>query len=357
MSAEASASVNVNLDDGCRDESFLCVFCGRPPEEGKVLDCLHAACCRCVMGRVSEHTTVVCVSCQHSTPVTTGPAALSCHHVETVSEEGGEVACSECDDDDDASPAVSLCQTCGQALCEFHVTSHRRTKRTKHHVLVGVSERGKQVEGPTSCQIHGGLVDLYCTACRKPICAMCVPFGHADHERVALGAELVAPARLRLKKAEEFSHCEGEMAQHMQELVVHTEACVKTIEDSALATSEEIEAFFKGLRKKLKEREGELLSEVGCHQRRLARPYVWNGVQRSEGRAGITEAREQAGGERPAIFRWRSGCWGGRHCWQTCGHAEEQCRCSCLARQRKHGARVVRRVCALDRSWRVRWVP
>ena len=262
--AEASAV----SDDGSKDEAFLCVFCGQPPEEAKVLDCLHAACCRCVMGRVNEHTTVVCVSCQHPTIVTISVASLPCHHVEAASEEGGEVACSECDDEE-ASPAVSHCQTCGQALCEFHVSNHRRTKRTKHHVLVGVSESGKQMEGRARCQIHGEVVDLYCKVCRKPICSRCVPFGHSKHDRVALSAELVTPARLRLKKAEESSQADGELTRRLQEIVAQEEARVKTIDDSALATSEEIEVYFKGLRKQLKKREAELLSEVGRQQRRL----------------------------------------------------------------------------------------
>ena len=266
--AEAEAA---RLDDCSKDEPFLCVFCGQPPEEAKVLDCLHAACCRCVTNRVNEHAAVVCVSCQHTTPVPVGPAALPCHHIETAREEGGEVACTECDDEE-SSPAVSHCQTCGQALCEFHVSNHKRSKRTKHHVLVGVSERGKQEKGRALCQIHGEVVDLYCKVCRKPICSQCVPFGHTGHERVALSAEIVTPARPRLKKAEESSRADGELTRRLQEILAQEEARVKAIDDSALATSEEIDAFFKGLRKQLKKRHGELLSEVGRHQRRLTAP-------------------------------------------------------------------------------------
>ena len=92
------------------------------------------------------------------------------------------------------------------------------------------------------------------------------------HERIALSAELVTPARLRLKKAEESSQADGEMTRRLQEIVAQEEARMKTIDDSALATSEEIGAFFKGLRKQLKKREGELLSEVGRKQRRLTAP-------------------------------------------------------------------------------------
>ena len=266
--AEAEAA---RLDDCSKDEPFLCVFCGQPPEEAKVLDCLHAACCRCVTNRVNEHAAVVCVSCQHTTPVPVGPAALPCHHIETAREKGGEVTCTECDDEE-ASPAVSHCQTCGQALCEFHVSNHKRSKRTKHHVLVGLSEHDKQVEGRARCQIHGEVVDVYCKVCGKPICSQCVPFGHSGHERVALSAEIVTPARLRLKKAEESSQADGEMTQRLQQVVAREEARVKIIDDSALATSEEIDAFFKGLRKQLKKRQGELLSEVGRHQRRMTAP-------------------------------------------------------------------------------------
>ncbi|KAK3084781.1 hypothetical protein FSP39_018845 [Pinctada imbricata] len=76
------------------------------------------------------------------------------------------------------------CNTCGDALCGTCSVIHRKSKATRHHVIVHSAEK---IDPPSdkqmTCELHNGTRhQFWCEPCQEPACAHCVTSSHRGHQ-------------------------------------------------------------------------------------------------------------------------------------------------------------------------------
>ena len=266
------------------NDLWRCVLCHGRVVAPRTLDCLHAACLRCLLERITQSGTVLCPQCKHETQAPrAGPAALPVHHV-AINQSGSRLAserslgnseqdegclCDECDPDDQEK-AVHFCWTCGTALCDFHKKSHQKTKLTKQHIL---SEIGADATGQNGnlavCPKHGRSMSTFCQQCDKLLCADCAG-DHETHEIAEVSQELVGSTRDRLHDI--YSQRMDESAAKLGEVAGRSAERVQEIDSRAETVSEEVMAFFVKLREKLAKEEAEILKKLAQQQKAITAP-------------------------------------------------------------------------------------
>ena len=90
------------------------------------------------------------------------------------------VPCDICD----SLAAKFHCNTCSDALCPTCKTHHRKSKGTRHHVVVPYAEKldPKYLVG-LLCHTHGtDAAEYWCDTCDVPICSSCITEKHKGHE-------------------------------------------------------------------------------------------------------------------------------------------------------------------------------
>ena len=134
------------------------------------------------MSQNEAGTLVTCPSCYKITPDCT-PSQLPKHikKEREVSasklEQSGEQLCGSCDDN---NKAEAYCQDCISPLCSECVTSHKRMKSLKSHIVVSL-DTAKPHVSPISCPLHPKeCFKYYCMTCSSLICADCI-IEHMTH--------------------------------------------------------------------------------------------------------------------------------------------------------------------------------
>ena len=88
-------------------------------------------------------------------------------------------ACTKCVEE---KPAIALCKSCKDLLCEECLWQHKRQKDTKDHDIEE-SASAVQMRKKFQCEKHGEEVKFYCCDCKKAICLHCTVTGCNGHEK------------------------------------------------------------------------------------------------------------------------------------------------------------------------------
>ena len=98
------------------------------------------------------------------------------------------VECQECDE---SSEATHLCKDCNLLLCDDCCTHHKKVKKSKHHVLLPVTElqehRQTLSRANRMCKTHTCQeLRLYCNTCSTIVCPDGIITEHKGHDYVPL---------------------------------------------------------------------------------------------------------------------------------------------------------------------------
>eukprot|EP01102_Stenamoeba_stenopodia_P012213 TRINITY_DN3827_c0_g1_i1.p1 TRINITY_DN3827_c0_g1~~TRINITY_DN3827_c0_g1_i1.p1 ORF type:complete len:816 (-),score=177.57 TRINITY_DN3827_c0_g1_i1:136-2583(-) len=162
--------------------------------------CLHTVCLACLSDGFEKHKTLRCPidSCdlENSTKLPDeGLKALPSDFLvldglpllDSMEDLSNDIHCDCCDQ---TEVAISYCLDCNQFLCEFHVTDHRKRRKTKAHQLRDLAQlRGsndvnvkKLLKRPVRCAVHTeNLLEIYCETCECPTCIICALLDHSSH--------------------------------------------------------------------------------------------------------------------------------------------------------------------------------
>ena len=203
-----------------RSQAVQCVGChASDPQDGRILFCLHVACCQCLRDFLTSKGAVECVQCQ---TITTPPdgvelirflphskrylrslvASGSWDHHSQEHDPRRPVYCDFCDEMN-PSTATHLCLECGQAaLCAKDAESHTRKRLYRTHT---VRPLGSLVEhspqAGEACLIHtDSLLTSYCLSCEALLCPRCLLKGHSSCSMSSI-QEAAAECRRKLKSA------------------------------------------------------------------------------------------------------------------------------------------------------------
>ena len=237
-------------ESGPAEPSLLCVQCTRELRDPHLLCCLHCVCKKCLEKRVKQQDgRLKCPQCgdtsthsppgQHSVRTCRPPTAeVQCVPVRFVSlaqhiegrkllqkiRSGEPILCSNSVCDNPESPAVVLCFTCKEFLCQTCSSAHRlMAKRfSEVHSVKSMSELRSlppsvllslvpQTVTPVTCPCHEGEPLKYCCEqCATLLCQACTVDKDLGHQPRYLNRAAVA--------------------QHAQCLVVAREAVVRSRE-------------------------------------------------------------------------------------------------------------------------------
>ena len=201
---ESTESGELESASTCELDVQICKLCSRTLKEPKLLACLHSFCEECLKKRVSKGL-ICCSECQAATvvPRPGGVSALPSNFIAANSQavhrlrDGqGEIVCDPCGGDSDADEATHRCAECGVFLCEIHVLSHKKTKKTAQHALTPVAELRQQEGRPLAadfavvrrtplCSVRGHEdkpLELFCSKCDSLVCRDCIVVKHRDHD-------------------------------------------------------------------------------------------------------------------------------------------------------------------------------
>nr|XP_039259638.1 tripartite motif-containing protein 3-like [Styela clava] len=195
------------------DEFLTCQICFETYTSPKSLSCQHTFCKKCLQDYLTPNASaLLCPTCRCSQTLTSdGIQGLKDNFfissmadmLKTVKEirnddkQGTSLLCDTCDDDCRKS-AISRCLDCTDFLCTDCSIWHRRTKLTRRHKIVSLSELESGIHNEELksrakiyCTIHEGeAAKIYCQTCKCAICHDCVDSDHAGHDRCMLKDEV-----------------------------------------------------------------------------------------------------------------------------------------------------------------------
>ncbi|KAK3602621.1 hypothetical protein CHS0354_034205 [Potamilus streckersoni] len=159
----------------------------------RILPCLHACCHACIVS-MENHGTMKCPVCEvrHTVPDSDldqfrkdDTRKYLIMHLK-VQRGSQDIACEECSKQ---KKAVSRCHECGQFLCTECADIHSKTKVTKKHKMVTLTELKEspfeEFQSKQTCEISGHedqTYAFYCKKCDRPVCALCAIQSHPDSQ-------------------------------------------------------------------------------------------------------------------------------------------------------------------------------
>jgi hypothetical protein len=153
--------------------------------------------------------------------------SLSCMSVlpsEDAPDSTNTLKCYQCTDDSIQS-ATTWCVDCNCLLCDFHVTSHKRTRATQNHRLETQRLENRQVQQQQQhiqyCQIHPNEhIEVMCIDCAQMICFKCVIINHMQHNRVPI-SEVIQKQRKKV----------NDHVQTLNKYIEDLESCSQSIQN------------------------------------------------------------------------------------------------------------------------------
>ncbi|XP_067669031.1 uncharacterized protein [Haliotis asinina] len=228
-----------------------------------LLPCLHAVCETCVTSAAGG--VIVCSECQREVNLTDTSLQKDAvrqreiFHL-TVKHRPTELLCTN---EDDGNQAVSWCQNCEEALCEYCQNMHSSVKLTRSHVVQNFADMEPTASNiPKFCSIHKyDSLYMFDKRCEKLICARCRIEDHAEHE-----VEKIDVAADTVTKQLEYHKNELTMLQTHHETFMHTiTQGTESTDKMHISLKENISYVFQSLRSQLDQREKELLIDLENH--------------------------------------------------------------------------------------------
>ena len=175
-------------------------------------------------------------------------------------ENGSELKCEECDEDD---PAVAYCTDCKLFLCCYCKESHKYSKRHHTHILISLAEMRSNKDliqfnckFPT-CQEHDLELEYYCESCEKLVCIQCT----AEHE----GHECDVVKKFVSKYHSELKEITGfieQMTKNLSKLHDSIENVKIAIRQQGDEISKEIDLYYDNVIEKLLQQKQEVKQQV-----------------------------------------------------------------------------------------------
>jgi len=228
---------SIDLLAKINDEFLTCQICFETYTRPKSLNCQHTFCQKCLEDYSPPNSaSVTCPTCRCVQPLCeNGINGLKDNFfissmadmLKTVKEirnddEGASLLCETCDFDN-RKVASSRCLDCTDFLCHECSIWHVRTKLTRHHKIVpltefemGIHNEELKNRAKIYCTIHDGeIAKIYCLTCQCPICQECLESEHQTHERCSLKEEVSNQAR-EIEKLLKRSSSKVSILQNLQ---------------------------------------------------------------------------------------------------------------------------------------------
>ncbi|CAK8688683.1 tripartite motif-containing protein 2-like isoform X3 [Clavelina lepadiformis] len=209
---------SIDLLTKINDEFLTCQICFETYTRPKSLNCQHTFCLKCLEEyNPPNNKVVVCPTCRSEQPLTVeginglkdnffissmSDMLKTVKEIRSEDKDGTSLMCDTCDHDN-RKAAISRCLDCTDFLCSECSIWHIRTKLTRRHKIVSLTEfesgmHNQELKSRAKiyCMIHDGeAAKIYCQSCQCPICHECVECGHARHRRCSLKEEVLNQGR------------------------------------------------------------------------------------------------------------------------------------------------------------------
>ena len=267
-------------DGVLNDPSLLCGVCKQFFHRPKLLRCLHSFCKSCIeslAGNVpGREGIVICPICSSSNelgskgidelPVNFLIAVELKNRNHAVEEKKAPIKCGNCEDN---AEATGQCKECAEFLCDKCTSAHRRVRVTREHQIISLNELTTNNEennnlcGPDSCSFHSSEeLTYFCHTCNKLVCRECTVVSHP-------------------KTTHAFEPLKDATGKHRQEItalldaikmrspfvkrtLLEIEEACGDIPQHAVAIEEQIKESTTRYIRALKEREEQLLDDLGA---------------------------------------------------------------------------------------------
>lgn len=279
------AANSIDLLTKINDEFLTCQICFETYTRPKSLNCQHTFCQKCLEDYLPANSaSVTCPTCRCVQPLTEeGITGLKDNFfissmadmLKTVKEirsddEGTSLTCDTCDEDK-RKVASARCLDCTDFLCHECATWHVRTKLTRHHKIVpltefemGIHNEELKNRAKIYCTLHEGeIAKIYCLQCQCPVCHECMENEHRHHTRCSLKEE-VGKQVVQVEKLLKRSSSKAEILHNLQASLKEIIKIKKSDRDRVHQTIERsCEAFINAILR----RKQELIDELQCvHQ-------------------------------------------------------------------------------------------
>ena len=275
-SAMAEAAINRMLE---------CPICQEHFSEPRVLPCQHTFCFQC-LEKIREHQSttesIPCPVCRASHHLSIGgiedlPKNIFAGNLidivnqgdlqgqddgqgETISRAGNTENRQLCtlDTDECSQPATVYCDVCDVYMCEKCELSHKKSKFTRKHRIMAVTEKNTRKNQPNCFKHTSKLLDLFCQDCNCVICNACLIKEHKEHRFCGLD-----------EKMEDFSgQLDHVLAQTDQSLKAIHKAIKVTQEQSAKIKADvtnlkqQTSAAYRAIQRHVEEQEQRHLASI-----------------------------------------------------------------------------------------------
>lgn len=304
-------------DGVLNDPSLMCGVCKQFFHRPKLLRCLHTFCKSCIeslAGHVpGRESTVICPKC--SSPSELGSKGIDELPVNfliavelknrnyAVEEKKALIKCGNCEDN---AEATGQCNECAEYLCDKCTSAHRRVRVTREHQIISLNELTTNDEENNNlcirdnCSDHSGEeLTYFCQTCDKLICRECTVVSHP-------------------KTTHAFEPLKDASGKHRQEItalldtikmrspfvkraLLEIEEACGDIPQHALAIEEQIKGSTTRYIRALKEREQQLLNDLGAMREYKAtlleqqKERLYKGIRDIESNCELIEKMLQEG--------------------------------------------------------------
>ena len=306
-------------DGVLNDPSLLCGVCRQFFHRPKLLRCLHSFCKSCIeslTGNVSGRegrVTVVCPICSSPSELgSKGTAELPVNFLiavelknrnYAVEEKKAPIKCGNCEDN---AEATGQCNECAEFLCDKCTSAHRRVRVTREHQIISLNELSTNDEennnlcSRDNCSDHSGEeLTYFCQTCNKLICRECTVVSHpkTTHAFEPL-KDAAGKHRQEITALLDAIKMRGPFVKRA--LLEIEEAC-GDIPRHALAIEEQIKGSTTRYIRALKEREEQLLDDLGAMREYKAtlleqqKERLYKGIRDIESNCELIEKMLQEG--------------------------------------------------------------
>uniref|UniRef100_A0A8W8IR28 Tripartite motif-containing protein 45 n=1 Tax=Magallana gigas TaxID=29159 RepID=A0A8W8IR28_MAGGI len=116
-----------------------------------------------------------------------------------------EILCKPCQEDGEEVKANSWCKDCSEALCEECTKCHKKSRPSRQHVVISITEWSGISQIPDTleiCETHGGRkFELFCKKHFLPCCSVCVTKEHRNCTSFCqleeIGRDFIEPEKVK----------------------------------------------------------------------------------------------------------------------------------------------------------------
>ncbi|XP_033109042.1 tripartite motif-containing protein 2-like [Anneissia japonica] len=250
------------------DEKVLeCTICFNRLQNPKSLNCPHTFCLACLEDWVKENGKLTCPTCKKSQQIPKGglqklaPNIILNNLLETMEryEKRYQMKC-VCE-----KQAKYYCQDCEHYLCISCSDHHKMLPVTEYHNLHSVKLMTRQefaLLHPRLCKDHKEHLEFYCTNCRIPICARCMPMHRKECGGIQKPIKISEAFQNFKETATELKKEADDFKDNLQMGLEEVRKNSKKLEQSKATSLRDIDNHVQQLRKKITEDENKMIRNV-----------------------------------------------------------------------------------------------